>query len=181
MHRLIWLGAIALLLSPLVAWSQEPPAIVPGSRIRITEIGVGRSELRSGTVVTSGADSVILKLDSSGETMPFPLLWVSRIEVSQGRKGHTAAGVGIGLLAGAGAGALAAALNCNCAGGSDDFTGIAALVGAGVGSVVGMVVGGVIGAVHKTESWEAVPSSRWRVSTGPACPGNLALALSRRF
>ena len=37
MHRFIWLGVFAFLLSPLIAWSHEASAIVPGSRIRITE------------------------------------------------------------------------------------------------------------------------------------------------
>ena len=46
--------------------------------------------------------------------------------------------------------------------------------------VVGMLVGGGIGA-HKTDMWEAVPSSRWHVSTLPTGPGRFAFALSLRF
>jgi len=61
------------------------------------------------------------------------------------------------------------------------MTGPVIAVAAGIGSVVGMVVGGVVGAGHKTDSWEAVPSSRWHVSTLPTGPGGFALALSVRF
>jgi len=69
MHRLICLGALALLLSPLVAWSQDPPTIVPGSRIRITELEGRKS---TGFVVTTGADTVVLRLEGGGDTVPFP-------------------------------------------------------------------------------------------------------------
>jgi len=83
MHRFIWLGVVAFLCPPLIAWSQEPSAIVPGSRIRITE--VGGSEHRSGTVVTADAGTVVLKLDTGGKTAPFPLIGLSRLEVSRGQ------------------------------------------------------------------------------------------------
>jgi len=43
-----------------------------------------------------------------------------------------------------------------------------------------MLVGGRIGA-HKTDMWEAVPSSRWHVSTLPTGPARFAFALSVRF
>jgi len=184
MRRLVRIGTIALLLSPVVAWSQEAPAIVPGSRIRITELAAGGSGRRSGTVVTAGADTVVLRLDRGGETATFFLVKISELEVSRGRTGHTAAGVGLGFLAGVGTGALVGALACGsegCYSGDDEMTGPVIAVAAGIGSVVGMVVGGVVGAGPKTDSWEAVPSSRWHVSTLPTGPGGFALALSVRF
>lgn len=179
MRFLISLGTIALLLSPVVAWSQEPPAIVPGSRIRIAEPG---SKPRSGTVVTAGADTVVLRLDSGGETTAFSLARISGLEVSRGRKGHVAAGVGLGFLAGVGIGALLGAVFApesasNSEEGIYPYVGIGAVVGAGAG----MLVGGVVGARLKSDKWEAVPSSRWRVSTLPTGPGGFALALSVRF
>ena len=179
MRRLTWLGTIALLLSPQVAWSQEPPAFVPGSRIRIAELGAGRSGLRSGTVVTAGADTVVLRLDRGGDSVPFALARISRIEVSRGRKGHIAAGIGLGLLGGAGTGALLGAL---AAPKTSKGNGIHVALGAGIGAGAGMLVGAGIGAfLWRTERWTAVPSNRWHVSAWPAGPGGFTLALSVRF
>jgi hypothetical protein len=182
MRGLMQCGAIALLLAPVVAWSQEPPAIVPGARIRITE---GASKPRSGTVVTAGTDTVVLRLDSGGETATFPVARISELEVSRGRHGHAGAGVGLGFLAGLGAGALVGTLVCGgesaCYSGSDDMSGPVTAVAAGLGGVVGMAVGAVVGGNHKTEKWEAVPSSGWHVSALPSGRGRFALALSVRF
>jgi len=99
MRRLVRIGTIALLLSPVVAWSQEAPAIVPGSRIRITELAAGGSGRRSGTVVTAGADTVVLRLDRGGETATFFLVKISELEVSRGRTGHTAASLPVSVPA----------------------------------------------------------------------------------
>src|SRR5205807_7796935 len=55
---------------------------------------------------------------------------------------------------------------------------VVTVLAAGIGGVVGMLVGGGIGA-HKTDMWEAVPSSRWHVNTLPTGPGRFAFALSR--
>ena len=185
MHRPMQLGTIALLLAPVAAWSQEPPTIVPGSRIRITELVAGTSGRRSGTVVTASADTVVLRLDNGGETAAFSLGKISALEVSRGQKGHAGAGVGLGFLAGLGAGALVGALVCggerSCYSGSDDMSAPYTAAAAGLGGVVGMLVGGVIGGNHKTEKWEAVPSSRWHLSTLPTGPSRFALALSVRF
>jgi len=171
--------SFALLVTPGVVWSQEPPAIVRGSRIRITELGAGRNESRSGTVVTAGADTIVLSFDSGGVGVPFALARISRIEVSRGRKGHIAAGVGLGFLAGAGTGALVGGL---AAPKTSKGSGIHAVLGAGIGAGAGMLVGAGIGAFWwKTERWEAVPSSRWHVSAWPGGPGMYNLALSIRF
>jgi hypothetical protein len=180
MHHLAVLGTIALLLSPVVAWSQEPLAIVPGSRIRITE--AGSSKPRSGTVVTAGRDTVVLRLDKGGETATFSLARISGLEVSGGRKGHVAAGVGLGFLAGVGIGALLGAVFApesasNSEEGTYPYVGIGAVIGAGAG----MLLGGVVGGAHKSDRWEAVPSSRWQLSTLPTGPGGFSLALSVRF
>jgi len=178
---LIWLSTIALLLSPIAAWSQEPPPLAPGSRIRITEREAGKSRQRSGTVVTATADTVILRPDGLGPTATYSLAKISGLEVSRGRKRHVAAGVGLGFLAGAGAGALVGAIGCNgCLNGRDELGALAVVLGAGIGGVAGMLVGGGIGA-HRTDTWEAVPSSRWQVSTLPTGAGGFAFALSLKF
>jgi hypothetical protein len=176
-HRLIWLGATAFLLSPMIAWSHEPSTIIPGSRIRITELG--GSKVHSGTVVTADASTVVLSLDTSGKTASFALIGLSRLEVSRGQKGHIAAGVGFGFLLGAGMGAL---IGAGASGSSEDMPAeYSAAIGAGVGAGIGMLVGGALGATVKSERWEELPSSRWQVSLWPAGPGNLAFALSVAF
>ena len=184
MRRLIRLGTIALLLSPVVASSQDPPAIAPGSRIRITQLEAGKTTRRSGTVVTAAADTVVLKLDGLGAKATYSLATISELEVSRARTGHVAAGVGIGFLVGVGTGALVGALACkdegSCLSGSDDMGGAVTAVSAGIGAVVGMLVGAGIGA-HKTDTWEAVPSSGWQVSTLPTGAGRFAFALSLKF
>lgn len=185
MRRLMRFWMIALLLAPVVAWSQEPPPIAPGSRIRITELGAAASGRRSGTVVRASADTVVLKLDNGGETAAFSLAKISALEVSRGQHGNAGAGVGFGLLAGIGTGALVGALACgsesSCDGSGDDMSGPVMAVSAGLGGVVGMVVGAVVGGNHKTETWEAVPSSRWQLSALPSGPRGFALALSVHF
>lgn len=182
MRYVISLGTIALLLSPVVASSQAPPALVPGSRVRITEKG---SKPRAGAVVTADADTVVLKVDSAGKTATFSVARISELEVSRGIKGHAGNGVLLGLVVGAGAGALVGSLACggssSCYSGSDDMQGPITLAAAGLGAVVGMVTGAVIGSNHKSESWEAVPSSNWHLGTVPTSPGRLALGWSVHF
>lgn len=181
MRHLIRLSTIAVLLSPTVATSQDPPAIAPGSRIRITQLEAGKSKRSSGTVVKAAADTVVLKLDGLGATATYSLARISGLEVSRERHGHVAAGVGLGFLAGAGTGALVGVVACNgCVGGSDELGALVPALGAAIGGVVGMVVGGAIGA-HKTDTWEAVPSTGWRVSTVPSGAGRFAFTLSVRF
>ena len=179
MRRFTWLVTTALQLSPAVASSQEPPGIVPGSRIRITELQAGKSVRHSGTVVTAGADTVVLRNPTGGATATFPLARISGLEVSRGSKGHVAVGVGLGFLAGAGIGGLFGGVLAPSQSelGIYPYVGIGAVIGAGAG----MLLGGVVGAAHKSDRWEAVPSSRWRVSTLPTGPGSFALSLSVRF
>jgi hypothetical protein len=183
MRHLIWLSTIGLLVLPTVAWSQDPPAIVPGSRLRITQLEAGKSKRHSGTVVTATADTVVLRQDGLGATATYSLARISGLELSRERKGHVAVGVGVGFLAGAGTGALVGALACKdqgCFSGSDELGALPAALGAGIGAVAGMLVGAVIGA-HKTDAWESVPSSRWHASTTPTGAGRLAFALSVQF
>jgi hypothetical protein len=181
LKRLAYGTAIALLLSPVVASSQDPPAIVPGSRIRITQLEAGKSRRSSGTVVTAVADTVVLKLDGLGATATYSLARISGLEVSRGRTGHVAVGVGVGFLAGAGTGALVGALACKgCLNGRDEMGPLVVALGAGIGSVLGMLVGAGIGA-HKTDTWEAVASSSWHVTTVPSGAGRFAFALSVQF
>lgn len=179
MHRFIALGIVAFLLAPCVAWSKEPSAIVPGSRIRITERAADEGGALSGTVVTAGADSVVMSLDKGAQRAPFALAGLSRVEVSRGEKGHTAAGIGLGFLAGAGIGALIGVKDTQ---GEDSLeVWMNVLAWSGIGAGVGMLVGGVIGAVYKTEKWEQVPVESIAMSAGTNRDGGVSLMLSMHF
>jgi hypothetical protein len=154
----------------------------PGTRLRIAEREGGIDERRSGTVTKAGADTVVLRLDSTGESIPIFLPRVASIEASQGFKHHMGAGAGYGLLAGACTGVLVAVLAKPPEGyhyGSDNVsTGFVALVSGVAGGVIGLVVGAGIGASVKTEIWAPVPSALWHVSTRGTTTGDLVLALS---
>jgi hypothetical protein len=182
MRCLTFLGVLALLQTFDVAWAQGPSGVASGTRVRITEFESGKRKPHAGTVVTAGRDEVVLRLDGSEEIMPFAVTRIARFDVSRGMKGHTGAGIGLGLLAGASAGALVGVNQCGtCGGGESDGLAKAlnALIWSGIGGGAGMLVGGIIGARHKTERWEEVPSSRWRLTAGPR-RGGFGLVLSRR-
>ena len=183
MQRLPMIGMFAMmeLLALSAASAQEPPALVPGARARVTESG--ERSTRRGTVVTAAADTVTLKLDSGGETIALSRAAITRVEISQGLHGHTAAGIGIGLLAGFGVGAVYGYNHCGtCGGGEDDATTrmLDALAWGGILGGAGMLVGGVIGAHHKTDRWEEVPPARWRLGVATIRTG-VAIAFSRSW
>jgi hypothetical protein len=132
--------------------------------------------------MTAGRDEVVLRLDGSEATMPIAVSRIARFEVSRGMKGHTGAGIGLGLLAGAGVGALVGVAECGTCGGGEGVglsKALNALAWGGIGGGAGMLIGGIIGARHKTERWDEVPSSRWRLTAGPR-RGGFGLVLSRQ-
>ena len=178
MPRVTVLSIIALLLTSSFAWATESPVVVPGARLRITELGLGKSGRHAGTVVTAGTDTVVLRLDRGEGTAPYSLAKTEEIALSRGRHGHVVAGLGLGFLAGAGTGALVGASG-NYGGGEDAGIDkiLNTLAWSGIGAGVGMLVGGIVGAMHKTERWEALPSSRWRLTAGPA-RGGLTIVLA---
>jgi hypothetical protein len=183
MRHLIRLVPVTWLLISHSAWSLEPPSIEPETRIRVTEIGDGPTRSRSGIVCSVGADTIALRLDGAGHAdLVASIAWnqISLIEVSRFR-GHASAGVGLGLLSGTATGALAGALGAKDWVNGSDFIlskkGVV-LIWSGVGGIAGMVVGGLVGAHWKTEMWEAVPSTRWRLG---ARPGGFTLAFSVRL
>jgi hypothetical protein len=159
--------------------AQEVPVLVPGARVRITESNV----TQRGTILTAGADTVTLRPDRREETIAISRTGITRVELSRGLHGHTGAGIGLGFLAGLGVCALVGYNSCGtCGGGEDDQTTkmLSALAWGGILGGAGILVGGVIGAHHKTDRWEEVPSSRWRVAGVPS-RGGFAVALARSW
>jgi hypothetical protein len=179
MHRLVAFAVLALLSSPIVAWSQNDVDIVAGSRLRVTE-RESKHDHHLGTVVAMSADSVVVRLDESGKRAPFAWAGLSQIDVSRGNHGHAAAGVGIGLLGGAGIGALIGAISTQRS--SDNLEkAMNTLAWSGIGAVVGMIAGGIIGANHKTEKWTEVEVESISISAGASCDGGVALILGVHF
>ena len=181
MHRRIWLGILGLLLSPCIAWSQEPFALVPGVRIRVTANAAGRSERRSGAVVTAGGDTLVLRLDGDGTIVPFALARISQLEVSRGRVGHFDTGAKIGFAVGAVTGALLACPPGNCDLSSGSWGRLQMIAGAFVLGAAGVLTGGVVGASYKTDRWEPLLPGRWRVNPLPTGPRDFGLILSLRW
>lgn len=179
MQRLPLIGMFAMLelLALPDARAQEPPVLVPGTRARITESG--ERSARRGTIVTSGPDTVTMRLDWSEKTIALSRAAITRVEVSQGLHGHTAAGIGIGFLAGFGVGAVVGYNSCGSCGG-EEGPALDALAWGGILGAAGMLVGGVVGAHYKTDRWEEVPPTRWRLGAVPA-RGGVAIALSRSW
>ena len=186
MNRLISLGTIVFLLLPSIASSQEAPAFGPDSRVRVTERGSGGGRRHSGTVVIAGTDTLVLRLDKGGDSVAFPLAGLSRIEVGR-EKTHAAVGGVLGFITAAGLVALLATSDCGdstpCLAGTDSSATIldeaeGALILLALGTLSGTAIGGLL---WKTESWKAVPESRWRLSIGPAKAGGFGLSLAIRF
>ncbi|HEY5545137.1 MAG TPA: hypothetical protein VIK50_03710 [Gemmatimonadaceae bacterium] len=177
MKRLIRIGTLSLLLFPLIGSSQGNTPVVPGARIRVTALGAVGAP-RSGTVVTTAADTVVLRLDSGGETVPIPFSGISLLEVSRGFRRHGGDGAKVGFLVGS---LTSLILSCPPGKGCDAppgswerlsiITGVLAVGG------LGMIVGAAAGSTVKTDIWEALPSSRWQLSILPIARYRLALSL----
>lgn len=178
-----WLSALAVLLVPTVAWSQDPLKVAAGHRIRITERGVGGRELRCGTVAAASPDTVVLRLDGVENARSVAWSELSRVEISRGRERHTLTGAMLGLVAGAVSGAILGATECkvSCSGEMSGNKGIAPVIGAGVVGVVGMGLGAAIGAIYTTEKWERVPQSGWHAGGRQVHSRGLTIAVSVGF
>jgi hypothetical protein len=144
------LAATAALLS---AWAVEAQPLRPGDRVRVTAPPLGL-DARSGALVL--LDSENLVLDGS-QRLTIPIDAVTRIEVSEGRRGNA----GKGALIGAGA-ALAVGLvvfskaegGGHCSG-SEEGTGFC-LAYLGTGVALGAVGGLIVGLAIRTERWRPV-------------------------
>ena len=179
MRRATLLIAV-LALTPLatVMAQLQPLPLEPGQRVRVTapDLGirkqVGRFEaLRGDTLVVAAADS----------TMTFPVVSVTRLELSWGQRSMARRGAGIGFLSGATIGAIigfAAGDDTNCfiCFTAEDKAAAGAIVLGGIGALIGLAVGS-----HKTDLWEEVPLDQLRVSVGPQRDGRLGLGLSFAF
>ena len=185
------LGVGILLLTraigPDVA-AQDAGQLAPGARVRVW-VSEMPDESRTGTLVERRRDTLlVLVAQAHADTLRFPFSAVTRLDVSTGVRSHVGSGVKYGLLAGAGTGALAGLLYCGsdpgCSGSGHeegDQTLIFMAGGALAGAVTGLVVGAIVGSGIRTEQWQEVPASGWRLSRLSWGVHPLAVAASLRF
>ena len=169
---------IALMLVPQLAASQQTDPIAAGARMRVTELSVDRPMRYVGRLVALTTDSLYLT-DPYATKTTFANARLSRVEASVGKRRHVLSGLGIGLVTGTLSGAAAGAMIGGNLGGDGEAAFAAALVIGVYGGAFGTVVGGVVGALVRTDIWEVVHDSRWRV--GMRTEHGHGLALTRTF
>lgn len=150
--------------------AQQPLPIRSGPRVRVSG-----AELPAGKVVGN-----LSRLD--GDTLVvgrtrIPAQWVSRVEVSAGRRSHWLAGMGIGALVGATFGAIAeAAADPHCTNKSVCVPFAAAAFG-----VLGMPVGLLVGLFVRTDRWQDTTLDQLRIVPFSEESGRFGLTVSFRF
>ena len=144
MHRSTLL---AFVFCPALLYSQSGPAISSGQRVRVSVIGVGRSEATFEAITT---DSLLLR-SATGELSTVARSQVVAVEVFQGRSRQTAAGVVIGAFGGM---ALGYALGSGLGGGGSYACSDPGNCGLAVGLLAGAVVGGIIGSRIRSDQWK---------------------------
>jgi hypothetical protein len=169
---------LAAVLVPQVASGQ---AIMPGSRVRVTQPGEGR---RVGTVVQVTADS--LEVRFADRTVPTHMAvgQLTRLDVSLGKERRVMHRAGVGFFVGGGVGAALGAIGESDCDSSELFC-----LGAGGGALLGGIflgaVGGVVGMVaglSPSERWERVSLERSRFSlVAPTRGHGRGLGLSLAF
>ncbi len=146
--------------------------ITVGNRIRLLAPTVA-SERIQGTVV--GMDSTALTIArESGARLAVPRDAVTRLEVFDGRRRQTLAGVLLGAALGAVVVGSNPCVNEGCAHGfSGEF--------AAIGAVGGSLWGGIVGALVKRDHWSAVALDDVRVTLGPTEGRGVRVSVSVGF
>ena len=139
------------------SWPMGATKLAPDSRIRVTAHPLPPAV---GRIHHWTPDSLVIQLDPSPSPAmaSFPRTSITRLEVSEGMKGHTVRGACLGFLVGAFAGLFVAEAvlgeDADPFGTSFDET---AVVGVWAGTVVlTTTLGGIIGSVEKSERWKEI-------------------------
>ena len=143
------LGLLVALVHPATAQD-----LAPGQRIRVTAPQVPLDR-QPGQLLWMRADSLSFTADTREWAVPRSL--VTRLEVSEGKRGHLLAGVIGGAVVGAIAGLIAieGGSSSSCSGSGDVYGDLCRGVVAG-SVVLGAGLGAVVGALVRTERWKAV-------------------------
>ena len=162
-------------------------AVVPGARVRITQID---QKPRVAVVVSRTADTLRVRWpDLANTTAAVPVADISRLEVSGGRHRNVLKGMAVGTL---GLGTVGVVLGAatyspcdstepfGCLLASDNRAEEALMVGA-LGAAVGLIVGTLVG-LPSRESWRRVPLDATRVAVSIIPRGGATgVGLSLRF
>ena len=169
------------------AAAQEVPPLTPGARVRVWAPEL-RDHKLAGTLVELGADTLVLQARPDAGWLRIPRAWVTRLDVSRGRKSRVGSGIKYGVLAGLVTGALVGGIVCksqySCSNAHQeegDMTPLYALGGAVMGAGSGLIVGALVGDAASGERWEEVPQSRWRIGAARFGDGRFGFAASAAF
>jgi len=153
--------ALTLLAAPLAA-QQEGSSIEPGTRVRLTSCYAtltNRCMQSAGTLSYWRTDSVAMKPEGRATAVGVPRAWVTRIEVSRGRKHSVGKGAVIGFIPGLVMLAATTLTPNNTFGGgvgSGCHRDCVMTVSLGI-SVFGAALGAFIGTGVQTEQWQDLP------------------------
>jgi hypothetical protein len=157
--RVLFVVFLALPLRSGPLQAQEISALVPQTRVRVTALipEVGKLEKMTGTIVSAGADSLVLQVDRGNSRVAMPWGAVRYLDESAGHRSRgstvalgslifAATGAGLGLVLGQDCSTLTVDELCLFPRG--EFTLFMGLVGAAGGAVSGLVA-------PRPEMWKA--------------------------
>ena len=183
------------------AASQEPAAVEPGTRVRVTSHGIIGRTSEVGTVVSYADDTLRFMSEKNGHVFVVPRQLITRLQVSGGPGSRIPKTVGGSVLGAAGGAAAAFGIlfiaqqlvpECFvfCTDTAEEREREEAgwessrRQGALIGAAFGAVAGGLIGASLRSERWTkatVVSRTQLDVSIRPRGVGGIALELSGRF
>lgn len=159
------LDRIRLSISP-----QRHGGLTAGARVRITRGRFASLTRLKGIVERMDANTLVVLPDKRGASQAISFASMTRLEVSQGKKGNILKGAGKGLLIGAGVGGLTGLMEGGVGG---------AVLFAIVSGELGLLIGAAMGIPR--ERWEEVPLERIQLGLLPQRHGGLALSASFSF
>ena len=181
--------SLAAMLKPDIVQVGAPtPLLVPGARVRVQSPSLGK-QLVVGRVVTVAADTLRLRVDDIGGTMPVLLNKQTRVELSTEHHTRLAPGILIGGLLGGAIGGVIVAYRQTVNDVAETFEGIFSLETPThhevsnapllVGLMLGGALGGIVGNGMHADRWVPVTSPT-RVSLGGSCDpsGHFRVAVS---
>ena len=177
-------GLLAILSVPAMAQegSTSGNASLVDARVRVT---MASRERVTGTVVAMGADTMLVRLSSTGQTRGLSRSQIARVERSEGTRRYRFRGAAIGFAGGAVAGAALGYATTSdrppctgslCFNGLEE--GMNTLAGGAIGALVGSTLGAVIGG-RSREQWR-VADGGVHVSVGPAPGKRVAVSIALR-